>query len=46
MIKICSQIFFKTTALKRKVKSSLFRFQKAKAALVGVVTNEEHSSEV
>ena len=38
--------FFKTTALKSEVKASLFRFQKVKAALARVVTNEEHSNEV
>ena len=45
MIKIRSHIRFKTTALKREVKASLFRVHKAKAALERVVTNEEHSNE-
>ena len=40
MIKIRSYILFKTTALKSEVKGSLFRFQKTKAALASVVTNE------
>ena len=43
MIKICSHILFKTTALKSEVKASLFRFQKAKAALARVASNEELS---
>ena len=37
---------FKSTALKSEVKVSLFRFEKAKAALACVVTNEEQSNEV
>ena len=45
MIKIRSHILFKTAALKREVKASLFRIHKAKAALERVVTNEEHSNE-
>ena len=45
MIKIRSHILFKTTALKREVKASLFRVHKAKAALEHVVTKEEHSNE-
>ena len=44
MIKIRSHILFKITAFKSEVKASLFRFQKAKAALARVVTNEEHSN--
>ena len=42
MITIRSYILFETTTLKSEVKASLFRFQKAKAALRRVVTNEEH----
>ena len=45
MIKTRSHILFKTTALKREEKASLFRVHKAKAALERVVTNEEHSNE-
>ena len=45
MIKIRSHILFRTTALKREVKASLFRVYKAKAALERVVTNEEHSNQ-
>ena len=36
----------KTAGLKSEAKASLFRFQKAKAALVRVLTNEEPSNEV
>lgn len=43
--KIRSHILFKTTALKSEVKASLFCFQKVKAALAHIITNEEHSSE-
>ena len=46
MIKIRCHILFKTTALKSEGKASLFRFQKAKAALARVVTNEEYSNKV
>ena len=46
MIEILSHHLFKTTALKSEVEASLFRFEKAKAALARVVTNEEHSNEV
>ena len=46
MIKIRSHIILITTALKSEVMASLFRFQKAKAALARVVTNEEHSNEL
>ena len=38
--------FFKTAGLKSEAKASLFRFQKAKAALVRVLTKEEPSNEV
>ena len=46
MIEIRRHSLFKSTALKSEVKASLFRFEKAKAAPVCVVTNEEHSNEV
>ena len=46
MVKIRSHILFKTTALKSAGRASLFRFQKAKAALARVVTNEDHLNEV
>ena len=41
-IKIHSHILLKTIALKSEVKASLFHFQKAKAALICIVTYEEH----
>ena len=44
MIKIPSNILFKTATFKSEVKASLFRFQKTKARTD--VTNEEHSHEV
>ena len=46
MTEIRSHNLFKTTMLKSEVKVSLFHFEKAKAALTCIVTNEEHSSEV
>ena len=46
MIEIRRHSLFKSTALKSEVKASLFRFEKAKAALACVVTDEEHSNEV
>ena len=46
MIEIRSHHLFKITALKSEVKVILFRFEKAKAALARVVTNEEHSNEI
>ena len=42
LIKIHSHILLKTIALKSEVKASLFHFQKAKAALICIVTYEEH----
>ena len=46
MIEIRRHSPFKSRALKSEVKVSLFRFEKAKAALACVVTNEEQSNEV
>ena len=45
MIKICSNILFKTIALKKAVKSEIVLLLRAKAALACVVTNEKHSIE-
>ena len=41
MVEIRSHHLFKTTAFKSEVKASLFRFEKVKAVLARVVTNEE-----
>ena len=41
MVEIHSHHLFKTTAFKSEVKASLFRFEKVKAVLARVVTNEE-----
>ena len=41
LIKIHSHILLKTIPLKSEVKASLFHFQKAKAALICIVTYEE-----
>ena len=46
MTEICSHNLFKTTMLKSEVKVSLFHFEKAKAALTWIVTDERQSSEV
>lgn len=46
MTEIRSHNLFKTTMLKSEVKVSLFHFEKAKAALTCIVTDEGQSSEV
>ena len=46
MTEIHSHNLFKTTMLKSEVKVSLFHFEKAKAALTCIVTDEKQSSEV
>lgn len=46
MTKIHSHNLFKTTMLKSEVKVSLFHFEKAKAALTCIITDEGQSSEV
>ena len=45
MIKICSNILFKTIALKSAVRSEFVLLLRAKAAHAHVVTNEKHSHE-